>query len=166
MVAPFFEPGAVLYTDESLIECLFGSTSERPNSKHPSSFFSLPEAASISAVMYCNPFQVSRFFRLATNFDSDTKVAAVREGTCYHNHPESGYEPFNFRFKVGSSLAPTETWSEGVTIFENPRALRPLPKQILPCTSTILMKDNRVFREVHGFHPLVSYTKIYTPDMA
>lgn len=55
MVAPFFEAGSVYYTDESLIDCLYG-IHQSPG------FFDLPNAESVSAVLYCNAFTVPRFF--------------------------------------------------------------------------------------------------------
>ena len=78
MVAPFFEPGAVFYTDESLLKCLYGVGGISADVAVP--FFNLPDASAISGVFYCNAFTVPRFFRMATRLENAEEVLAVRRG--------------------------------------------------------------------------------------
>ncbi|MGB4928124.1 MAG: hypothetical protein WBP25_16740 [Giesbergeria sp.] len=158
MVAPFFEPGAVFYTGESLLKCLYGAGEIAADSAVP--FFDLPDAGSISAVLYCNAFTVPRFLRLATKFDNAEEVRAVRQGVCYIGDPGVDSHPHEFQFQVGDSSAPEETWHEGVSLFINPNAAHPLLPSLLPRTCTFSARENVVNREVHGFHPVTSFMRI------
>jgi len=155
MVAPFFEPGAVFYTDESLLKCLYGVGGITAGAAAP--FFDLPDASSISGVLYCNAFTVPRFFRMATRLDNTEEVRAVRRGVCYTGDPNKDDSPHEFQFQVGDSSAPKETWYEGVTLFINPNANHRLQPSLLPRTGTFSVRDNVVDREVHGFHPVTSF---------
>lgn len=162
MVAPFFEPGAVFYTDESLLKCLYGVGGITAGAAAP--FFDLPDASSISGVLYCNAFTVPRFFRMATRLDNTEEVRAVRRGVCYTGDPNEDDSPHEFQFQVGDSSVPKETWYEGVTLFINPNANHPLQQSLLPRTCTFSVRDNVVNREVHGFHPVTSFMFISVPD--
>lgn len=155
MVAPFFEPGSVYYTDESLVDCLYGIEDSTTG------FFSLPEAEVISAVLYCNAFTVPRFFRLATPLDDTAKMSAMREGMYFAVESDGELVVREYQYRVGSHSSPEETWHEGVTLFLNHNARIPISKEILPCTSSFSVEDRYLVREVHGFHPLTSYMQIY-----
>ena len=155
MVAPFFEAGAVYYTDESLVDCLYGINGTTPG------FFSLPAAESVSAVLYCNAFTVPRFFRLTTPLDDTAKVIATREGMYYSVESNGELVVREYQYRVGSHSSPKETWHEGVTLFLNHNARIPISKIILPCTSTFSVEDNYLVREVHGFHPMTSFMRMY-----
>jgi len=151
MVAPFFEAGATFYTDEALIDSLYR------NSGNAKAFFLDPNAAAISAVVYCNAFTVPRFFRLATRLDEKTGMNAIRKGTCYEQYSETQFSSREFEHCLGSTSVPRETWSEGVTLFLNPNASTPIPPGFLPNTSTLSVRGGYLIREVHGFHPVTSF---------
>lgn len=155
MVAPFFEAGALYYTDENLVDCLYGINGTT------SGFFSLSDAESVSAVLYCNAFTVPRFFRLATPLDDAAKVGATREGMYYSVESDGELVEREYLYRVGSHPSPKETWHEGVTLFLNHNARIPISKEILPCTSTFSVENNYLVREVHGFHPMTSFMRIY-----
>ena len=152
MVAPFFEPGSLFYIDESLLNCLYGINNDS------SGFFFLENANSISAIMYCNQFTVSRFLRLATPPANNTELALTREGWYYAVHQGGELFERQYKFQVGEASSPQESWAEGVTVFHNPNALIPIPTSLLPCTSHFSVEDGRLTREVIGFHPLTSFT--------
>ncbi len=159
LVAPFFESGSVLYSDVSLAKAFFGGP---PDDEYVDEPFFLQEAVRrISAVLYCNAFQVSKFFRMNTDFSSSSAWTAVREGKCFVVSPDSEYELLNFRFRMGDPSIPEEHWSEGVTLFENPFAEIPLPAGILPCSSKISLQDGYVYRNVYGFHPLATGMRVW-----
>jgi hypothetical protein len=161
MVAPFFEPGSVFYTDDALVHLFFGA----PNGvNHIEPFFARPEAVPISAVLYCNQFTVSRFMRLATDFLVEGAPVLFRHGTCYFAQTRGDYLLKDFRYRVGAVGVPKETWADGVTIFENPNALVPLPGGALPASSLVAIRDGYVYREIRGFHPVVSFTQIHGND--
>lgn len=155
-VAPFFEAGAVFYTDESLLPLLYGVGDSAEES---TAFFDLPEAASISGLLYCNAFTVPRFLRMATGWDKvAAETVAHREGVCYRPDGESA--PYQFRYRMGHPDTPAEFWGEGVTLFVNPNARILLPDAALPCTCTFSVEGPAVVRRIHGFHPVVSFMLI------
>ena len=161
MVAPFFEPGAVFYTDASLLKCLYGAGGTAGGDVAP--FFDFSDARAISAVLYCNAFTVPRFLRMAMQFDDAEKLIAERNGVCYIGNQNKDGPPYEFRYQVGDSSAPVETWHEGVTLFINPHATHALPQSCLPHSCSFSVKDGVVDREIQGFHPVTSTTFISVP---
>lgn len=155
MVAPFFEPGSAYYIDESLLNCLYGNNSKIPG------FFHLEKAESVSAVMYCNAFTVPRFFRLGTTLDDSANLIATREGWYYSPQTDGGLKIREYNFLVGAPSSPQESWAEGVTVFHNPNARIPISTTLLPCSSHFSVQDGGLTREVHGFHPLTSFMRMY-----
>lgn len=155
MVAPFFEPGSVYYTDESLLDCLYGITGESPG------FFLQEEATSISAILYCNSFTVPRFFRMAASLNGRSDLAAIREGMCYLPQPNGDLLLSEYRYRVGEPSSPPEFWSQGVTAFFNPNADVPVKQECLPSTSDFSVQQGYLTREVRGFHPLTSFMPIF-----
>lgn len=165
IIAPFFEAGASFYTDDALFYPLYGGPEGWSNTVAP--FFQQQEAATISAVLYCNQFTVSRFFRLAMDFRAENAPRTIREGVCYRKHgADDHHPPQQFVHLLGSEGLERETWFEGVTVFENPFALTPLPRGVLPGTSYVSVQDGYVCREVTAFHPVVSFTRINVPTSA
>jgi len=156
MIAPFFEAGSVFYTDDALVHLFFGAP-DGVNGIRP--FFQRPEAGPVSAVLYCNQFTVTRFLRLATDFTAESAPKVFRHGTCYLARDDD-YTLKDFRYRVGAGGTPKETWADGVTIFENPNARVPLPRNGLPGSSRVCIQDGYVYREVRGFHPVVSFIEI------
>jgi hypothetical protein len=156
MIAPFFEAGANFYVDEALLYALFGPPKDMPREAVP--FFEREESAPVSAVLYCNQFTVSRFLRLATDFTAEGGLRGTRRGVFYREHDADTVALKEFVHELGSPDTPKESWSEGVTIFENPCADIPLPRGLLPATCRFHVKDGYVTREVGAFHPVVSFT--------
>ena len=156
MVAPFFEAGSTTYLDESLLDLLYGFGADDSGAI---AFFDLPETAQISGILYSNAFTVSRFLRMATDWKGlSGNIVAVREGHCFHDD-DTGAR-YEFRFLMGATETPRETWFEGMTLFINPNAMNPLPDGILPCTSTFFRDGSTIVRVIDGFHPLVSTMKM------
>jgi hypothetical protein len=158
MIAPFFEAGANFYSDDALFYPLFGGPEGWGNEVFP--FFHREEAAAISAVLYCNQFTVSKFFRLATDFATPGAPVTVREGMCYRQHGVEEHALCRFAHRLGSPATPKENWAEGITVFENPFARIPLPRGLLPATSYVYVEDGYVSRQVAEFHPVASITQI------
>jgi hypothetical protein len=159
MVAPFFEAGSVFYTDDALFYPLLGAPD--PEAEIVPPFFLRPDSKTVSAILYCNQFTVPRFLRLSTNFTDPVAPHVIRHGTCYLAHKDGDFTLRDFSYVVGSEGTPKETWHEGVTIFENPNALSPLPRDFLPASSHVSVREACVYREVRGFHPVVSFTQIH-----
>jgi hypothetical protein len=160
MVAPFFEPGAPFYSDDGLVDCLYGTAGL---AKQPA-FFHRREARAVSGVLYCNQFTVPRFLRLSARFHDLPEVTAMRHGTCYLGQAGESPQLAHFEYRVGDPGVPVETWSEGVTLFLNPEPAIELGADALPCTSVFSVLDGRLVREVRGFHPVVSFMLIHVPE--
>lgn len=139
MVSPLYEAGSNLIPDYSLIEFLMSKED---------GFFTRSGTEHISAVLYCPPFGVSRFFRLAP--EGLPKGMTVSRGGIMWTKTGNRH----FQFIVGEPGAPVETWSEGITLFQNPRAAVKLADDALPVSSVIVSRSGRLIRRVKGFHPL------------
>jgi hypothetical protein len=177
IVAPFHEPGSQTYIDESLARYLFGIQRYNDWTEHggilvreasvlshrfgnkaiPSKFFMLQDAENISGVVWANQFTVSKFLRMAAEAQGlprELHSATIRGVRCWSD----GYTGEDFEYTLGDLFLGKETWHRGVTICRNPNARIPLPENALPCTSTFRMHHDRLIRDVHGFHTLVTMT--------
>jgi hypothetical protein len=166
MIAPCFEAGAGFYTDDAFLYGLYGPPNSEPVWQGRPAFFWQDRARSISAVLYCNAFTVSRFFRLAASMSPRLDIVSIRTGVCREAHDDSQYAQRSFEFRVGDPGTPTESWSEGVTIFHNPFAAIPLPDNVLPASCVTAVREGYVSREIHGFHPCVSFMVTHVPKAA
>lgn len=147
-VAPFFEPGSLYFTDDALFDRLYVGADDQP------AFFDQAEVAGVSAVLFCNQFTVPRFFRLAVQ---PPGTRCRRQGFALRDLNAEKFERLEYAYELGDTAAAEETWSQGITIFENPRARIPLPSGLLPSTSRFVFRERRIFREVNGFHTLTSF---------
>lgn len=177
-IGPFHEPGCGTYIDESLARYLYGVDrsaeragdrwirSQSPVRQHDyagrsiqSGFFSYAEAENVSAIIYANQWTVSRFDRIARQAGGwSAELVGTRRGSYLLRGDEFANRQFEHR--LGDVATPDETWWEGITIFHNPNALRPLEEGALRCTSTFRVRDGLVEREVYEFHPLTSWMHI------
>jgi hypothetical protein len=155
MVAPFFEPGSTTYVDISLLDLFYRREEDGDGNI---GFFHDPQAAQISGVLYTNAFTVSRFLRLATNWET-ADIVAEREGVCYRE--DDAESTYGFRYRMGAPETPKEAWAEGVTLFLNPNAANPLPASALPCSCVFSSDHEAIVRSIHGFHPVASSTFMY-----
>lgn len=176
-IGPFHEPGSGTYIDESLARYLYGVDrsakrtkdgwlrSEQPVLQHeyadrsiPSGFFGYPDAEKVSAVIYANQWTISRFDRIARQATGWTKdLTGTRRG--FYLLPGDEFAHREFEHRLGDGAKQEESWWEGVTIFHNPRAVRPLT-DALRCTSAFRVRDGLVTRDVYEFHPLTSWMHV------
>lgn len=158
IIAPFFEAGSVLYGAENLAVYLYGLVDkhEYNGRRVASGFFNEKNSQHVSAVIYCNQFTVPRFYRMTVTPDDIKSVKSIREGFCYIPVDESTLRISEYRYAVGSSTEPTETWWQGVTIFYNPNALVPLPEGFFRATNIYGIEGDYVVQTVKDFHPLTS----------
>ncbi|WP_437574199.1 hypothetical protein [Sorangium sp. So ce887] len=179
IVSPLFEAGSTSFTDDVLSRYLYGIEEytgwvERnglwvrsvPVDRHSyngrsvrSNFFCQVDSEHISAVIYANSFTVPKFLRIAIESGLETSTSAQRAGTAYVFSPGDRCELVDFEYDVGDSHMSREAWSQGVTVFFNPRARVPLPHDLLPCTSSVRLEHGSIVRELYGFHPLASVTR-------
>lgn len=133
----------------------------------PSGYFDQREAENVSAVLFNNSATLSKFNRMgfAASFGS-RRVQMVRNGFALNPDPNAA-APEPFVHAVDETY--TETWSEGLDIFHNPRALHPLdPRHFPTAVHHILQPDGLVstLRLTNEFHPLASITQIMVPHDA
>ncbi|EQC0992690.1 TPA: hypothetical protein ACKP6A_002331 [Pseudomonas aeruginosa] len=125
-----------------------------------SNFFSFEGAEYISAVIFNPSATISKFNRigLQAGFGSD-QVKLFRFGTaCKRRNGNTEIAEYAYSVWEGSH---TETWIEGLEVFHNPRALHPLPKEILPGAAHHFMEENGEMKSwLPAWHPIQSYTKI------
>ncbi|WP_255505415.1 hypothetical protein [Alkalisalibacterium limincola] len=115
-------------------------------------------------MLFNNSATLPKFNRLGyvAGFGS-RRVRMVRTGTAFNPDPNAA-EPFRFAMAVDEDYQ--ETWSEGLDIFHNPRAVHPLdPRHFPTAMHHHLQPDGQVLcrRLVADFHPLGSMTSILVP---
>lgn len=127
----------------------------------PSGFFALEGAEHVSAVLFNNGATLTKFNRMGfvAGFGS-RRVQMVRTGTALNPDPNAA-EPLRFVHAVDEQYH--ETWSEGLDVFHNPRAVHPLnPRHFPTAMHHFLQADGQVRSErlTDGFHPLASTTNV------
>src|SRR5581483_10622960 len=132
------------------------------NKNIPSGFFNLPEAEKVSAVLFSNSATISKFNRIGkiAGF-GNPDVKMVRLGTKPDNNPNA-VKPIVFRVEVDPKRY-DESWSEGVRIFHNPRALNPIPKELFPYCSHHYFKNGQRIAFLPKQFVFESKTIILTP---
>ena len=100
----------------------------------PSGFFNLPEAEHVSAVLFNGAGTLAKFNRIgvATGFDS-SEVKLVHHGARFN--PLDPTRPLEFQVEVTDGIE--ETWSDGLWVFHNPRALLPFNPEWLPSAAHV-----------------------------
>jgi hypothetical protein len=133
----------------------------------PSGFFNQPQSENVSAVLFNNSATLSKFNRMGfiAGFGS-RRVHMIRKGFALNPDPNAA-TPDPFIHAVDKEYR--ETWSEGLDVFHNPRALHPLdPRHFPTAQHHTLQPDGQVntLRLTDDFHPLASITQILVPDDA
>ncbi len=131
-----------------------------------SGFFDLPGAEHVSAVLSNNSGTISKFNRMGVlaGFGSP-RVVLVRQGFAM-DHDPNAVVPQEFRYRVHAS-GHQETWTEGLNVFHNPRAIHPIDPAMLPeAAHHRRLRDGRVESLIPPFHPLGSHTVIFLSEDA
>ncbi len=129
-----------------------------------SGFFDLPGAEHVSAVLSNNSGTISKFNRMGVlaGFGSP-RVVLVRQGFAM-DHDPNAVVPQEFRYRVHAS-GHQETWTEGLDVFHNPRAIYPIDPAMLPeAAHHRRLRDGRVESLIPPFHPLGSHTIIFLSE--
>ena len=177
-IQDFSAPGSMIVTRPALQLYLYGYdqdieekdgrkivrprrvTKHRWNTKEiDSGFFFLPGAENVSAVLFSSSGTMSKFNRMGYAAEFDTAgVVMVREGYAYQGKPEAEY--FSHKIEPGYR----ETWIEGLDVYHNPRAVRPLSENLLPgAAHHRLLNDGTVASWLPKWHPVGSRTVIAQP---
>lgn len=179
-VQDFHVPDAMAWSNSALVEYLYGIRQvERINAEGrpeivservaeyrwgdktpiPAGFFLLPDSENISAVLANPSGTLAKFNRmgfLAGFGDRDIKM--LRGGDCY----KGSLTPERFYAEVHSPDY-AETWCEGLSVYHNPQARIPLPRETFPCAAHHTSRDGRIFSHQPAFHPVGSTTVIIVP---
>jgi hypothetical protein len=126
----------------------------------PSGFFKQACAENISAVIFGNSGTVAKFNRMGWVLGAarPQNVKMVRMGTCYDHTPNSPV-PLVFHYNLEDTDAPIETWSQGLEIYHNPRAIAPLPLGFLSIAYHY-HDGEKLHSYLPNFHPYGSRTII------
>ena len=124
-----------------------------------SNFFAQPDAKHVSAVLFSNSATISKFNRkgFLAGFGSP-RVRMQRIGM-YYNRKEGAVAPIPFvaEVKMGEY---DETWSEGATLFHNPRAVHPIDRRVFPDIAHFFQEDEKVLCIIPPNFPISSHTLI------
>lgn len=125
-----------------------------------SGFFFEPDAENISAVLFSNSATISKFNRIGklASF-GDPTIQMIRHGEALDPDPNAD-RPRAFLRQVDGNYE--ELWSEGVSVFHNPRARHPLPMDHFPEFVHHQFRDGQI-ETLHNveFHPLWSVTEMF-----
>ena len=122
----------------------------------PSGFFFQPGAENISAVLFSASGTISKFNRIGRQAGfHDPSVTMIRIGTC-HNHDPNACIPKLFRYVVDERSE--ETWAEGLSMFHNPRAINPVPRELFPSIAHHEFIDGQIVSQLPDFYPYASIT--------
>lgn len=127
-------------------------------------FFRLPDSEQVSAVLFSNSATISKFARmgLISGFGSD-RLEIIREGLWVNPDPNAT-EPLRARQRVRDPRY-RETWSEGISIFHNPKAVKPLDPRLLPGAAHHWLEDDGTLHsQVPRGFPLASITQLLVPE--
>jgi len=131
----------------------------------PSGFFNQPLAENVSAVLFSNSATISKFNRMGKLAEfGDPSVEILRVGMKHRWDPNATEPlPFSVQVKPGEY---TETWSDSVRIFHNPRALIPIPEELFDGCSQYWLEDGRRVARLIEHHVYASRTLIMAPKPA
>lgn len=127
----------------------------------PSGFFNQPNSEYISGVIFINTSDFWKFNRIGFEKGyANQDIKMMRSG--YYFNPKENPFPDPFTYTVGRNPR-NETWSEGVKIFHNPKAMHPLDVKIFEGVAQNWTNENL---EIHGapmpeFYPFTSRTFIW-----
>lgn len=175
-IADFHDDQSMLWSSTGLINYLYGvkhdfyhdekgkliitpikiGSHKIGNKEIPSGFFFQPNSEYVSAVLFSASGTISKFNRLGrqAGFKPDN-VIMIREGTCHDHDPNASIPKF-FRYKVDESS--NETWGEGLSMYHNPKAIHPIPKELFPSIAHHEFQDGQIVSVLPEFHLYASLT--------
>jgi hypothetical protein len=122
----------------------------------PSGFFFQSDSENVSAVMFSASGTISKFNRMGRQAGfKHPDVRMFRFGAC-HDHDENASLPRMFRYEVDESS--NETWAEGMSLFHNPNAKRPVPEELFPSIAQHRFEKGQIISMLPEFHPYSSMT--------
>lgn len=122
-------------------------------------FFDYEGAEHVSAILWANTGTIPKFSRMALQGPyPDADVVCYRVGSAADPDPNAS-APATFAYQVGDPKY-VETWGQGAVLFHNPRALHPLPHDLIGnVVNAYIDHEGRYVETVPpGLHPFMSMT--------
>ena len=175
-IADFHDDQSMMWTSTGLMHYLYGfrhdfhyddqgrlvitpqaiGTHQVGDKSIPSGYFFQPDVENVSAVMFSATGTISKFNRIGIQAGfSHPEITTIRTGA-WHNHDPNSAVPVPFRYEVNEKCK--ETWAEGLSMFHNPNARFPVPRELFPSVSHHQFVNGQISSELPEFCPLSSYT--------
>jgi hypothetical protein len=176
-VADFHEDQSMTWTSPALIEYLYGvthefifdnkgqlvitpvkiETHEHEGKTIPSGYFFQPHAENVSAVLFSSTGTISKFNRMGMLAGFGLPNQRLYRTGMRHRHDSNAALPQPFFHEVKQGVV-TETWSEGLSMFHNPRAERPVDPGMFPGIAHHFFENGQIKSLLPEFHPYTSFT--------
>jgi hypothetical protein len=162
-IADFHSPGSMTWSHTALSFYLYGMGVEvrnapdgrrfgveKPLGPHvvgnkivPTNFFGQDAVRPVSAIIFSNAGTIAKFNRMGVLAGfGDSNVRLVREGGLYDYDPNA-LEPIPFAINVEDPEY-NESWADELEVYHNPRALNPLPHEMIPGATHFFLEDNEL----------------------
>lgn len=180
----FHKEQSMLWSGSALMDYLYGvhhtakkdaagnlliETEEIQSHKHgnkeiPSGFFYLPQAEHVSAVLFSNSATISKFNRMGKIAGFGSRGVTMRRvGTCYDHDPNAAV-PKVFTVFVDDTYQ--EEWGQGLSMYHNPTALHPIPRELFPDIAHHYLEDGQLASFMPSFFPYASLTYVFVEKPA
>lgn len=176
-VADFHEEQSMTWTSPALLEYLYGVTHDvfwdeagqlvitsMKLEKHehegkviPSGYFFQPGAEHVSAVLFSSSGTISKFNRMGMLAGFGVPNQRIYRTGVRHRHDPNTALPATFFHEVKQGVV-TETWAEGLSMFHNPHAVRPVDPAMFPGIAHHFFDKGQVKSLLPEFHPYSSFT--------
>jgi len=135
------------YNDENgdlvvVTEKIKSHTKESTGVQIPSGFFFQPGAENISAIIHSASGTISKFDRIGKQCGFDTNNTIMKRIVTTYNAEPNADKPLVFEYIVDEKCE--ETWGEGVSIYHNPNALIPLPRDFFPSAPQHFLEEGKL----------------------
>jgi len=182
-IADFHEKQSMTWTSTGLFSYLYGVTHdftmdeqgrliispvkiemhEHEGKQIPSGFFLQPNAENVSAILFSASGTISKFNRMGRLSGFGRPEQLIMRAGYRHKHDDNSALPEYFCFEITPGKT-TETWSEGLSMFHNPRAKHPIDRNMFPGLAHHYFDDGQIISYLPEFHPYGSYTWNILPD--
>jgi hypothetical protein len=128
------------------------------NKTVPSGFFDLPGAEHVSAVISTNAGTLAKFDRMGVIAGfSPPNTSYYRSGLRHDPTPDSS-QPTPFFEQITENSK--EGWADEIQVYHNPRALHPIPREVLQGAAHHYFEGGKQYTIGPSFRVLGSYTTI------
>lgn len=128
--------------------------------KIPSGFFFQPGAENISAILHTTSGTISKFNRIGKQCGFDENDTIMIRSVAFHNHDENASRPHFAQYRVTEECE--ETWGEGVSIYHNPNAIYPLPKDFFHSAAQHTLENDMIVSQLPNIYVYSSFTMLFS----